>query len=137
MEGQFETEKGAPLRIGGIPDEEKRETPYAIEIPYALSFLAFADPNAEVKGLNDFPKDDTSARCHRPFCVSNNGRVRFDDGRGCRFGERGVGGVCGKINRNFGLIPNGFCGRWSSPRRSDLLRLKRVGLSRKSDGSRG
>ena len=64
MEGQFETEKGAPLRIGGIPDEEKRETPYAIEIPYALSFLAYADPNAEVKGLNDFPKDE-----HPPVAI--------------------------------------------------------------------
>ena len=64
MEGQFETETGAPLRIGGIPDEEKRETPYAIEIPYALSFLAFADPNAEVKGLNDFPKSE-----HPPVAI--------------------------------------------------------------------
>ncbi|MEP7039121.1 MAG: cytochrome ubiquinol oxidase subunit I [Acidobacteriota bacterium] len=57
FEGQFETEKGAPLRIGGIPNEEKRETPYSIEIPHALSFLAYSDSNAVVKGLNDFPKD--------------------------------------------------------------------------------
>ena len=56
MEGQFETEQSAPLRIGGIPDEEKRETPYAIEIPYALSILAFGDPNATVRGLNEFPR---------------------------------------------------------------------------------
>lgn len=57
FEGQFETEKGAPLRIGGIPDEAAGETNYAIEIPYLLSILAYGDPNAEVKGLNDFPKD--------------------------------------------------------------------------------
>ncbi len=57
MEGQFETERGAPLRIGGIPDEEKCETKYDIEIPYALSFLAFGDFEAEVKGLNEFPKE--------------------------------------------------------------------------------
>ena len=57
MEGQFKTEKSAPLRVGGIPDENARETKYAIEISYLLSFLAYADPNAEVKGLNDFPRD--------------------------------------------------------------------------------
>ncbi|HEY0051705.1 MAG TPA: cytochrome ubiquinol oxidase subunit I, partial [Pyrinomonadaceae bacterium] len=58
FEGQFETETGAPLRIGGIPDEESGVTRYAIEIPYALSILAHGDPNATVKGLNEFPKDE-------------------------------------------------------------------------------
>jgi cytochrome d ubiquinol oxidase subunit I len=58
LEGQFKTERGAPLRIGGIPDEEAGETRYAIEIPYALSLLAFHDPNAEVKGLEAFPRDE-------------------------------------------------------------------------------
>lgn len=64
FEGQFETERGAPLRIGGIPNEETGETNYAIEIPYLLSILAYGDPNAEVKGLNDFPKD-----LHPPVAV--------------------------------------------------------------------
>ncbi len=58
MEGQFETERGAPLRIGGIPNETTRETKYALEIPKALSFLAFADLNAEVKGLDAFPEEE-------------------------------------------------------------------------------
>jgi cytochrome d ubiquinol oxidase subunit I len=57
MEGQFKTEQGAPLRIGGMPDEESATTPYAIEIPYGLSLLAFHDPKATVKGLEDFPRD--------------------------------------------------------------------------------
>jgi cytochrome d ubiquinol oxidase subunit I len=57
MEGQFKTEQGAPLRIGGIPDTESATTPYAIEIPYGLSLLAFHDPKAVVKGLEDFPRD--------------------------------------------------------------------------------
>lgn len=57
FEGQFETERGAPLRIGGIPDESARTTRYAIEVPRALSILAYNDPNAVVKGLNDFPAD--------------------------------------------------------------------------------
>jgi cytochrome d ubiquinol oxidase subunit I len=55
LEGQFATEKGAPLRIGGIPDESAEVTRYAIQIPYGLSILAYNDPNATVKGLNDFP----------------------------------------------------------------------------------
>ena len=57
MEGQFKTEQGAPLRIGGLPDEKSATTPHAIEIPYGLSLLAFRDPKAVVKGLEDFPRD--------------------------------------------------------------------------------
>lgn len=57
MEGHWETERGAPLKLGGWPDEEAEVTRYALDIPYALSFLAFADPNAEVRGLKDFPRD--------------------------------------------------------------------------------
>ena len=64
MEGQFETEKAAPLRIGGIPDEAAKVARYAIELPYGLSFLAYGDPNAEVKGLNDFPAD-----AHPPVAI--------------------------------------------------------------------
>jgi cytochrome d ubiquinol oxidase subunit I len=58
LEGQFATERGAPLRIGGWPDVERRETRWAIEIPYGLSLLAFHDPNAEVKGLDAVPRED-------------------------------------------------------------------------------
>jgi cytochrome d ubiquinol oxidase subunit I len=58
MEGQFETERGAPLRIGGLPNEATRETKYSLEVPKALSFLAFSDVNAEVKGLEEFPETD-------------------------------------------------------------------------------
>jgi cytochrome d ubiquinol oxidase subunit I len=57
MEAQFETERGAPLRIGGIPDPEDGITRYAISIPKLSSFLAFEDFEAEVKGLNSFPQD--------------------------------------------------------------------------------
>lgn len=58
MEGQFRTERGAPLRIGGLPDEDLAETRFAVEIPGALSFLAFGDFEAEVKGLEEFPRED-------------------------------------------------------------------------------
>jgi cytochrome d ubiquinol oxidase subunit I len=58
LEGQFRTERGAPLRIGGLPDAEAGVTRYALEIPRGLSLLAFHDPDAEVRGLNAFPRED-------------------------------------------------------------------------------
>jgi cytochrome d ubiquinol oxidase subunit I len=58
MEGQFETERGAPLRIGGVPDPDAVKTRYAIEIPKLASFLAFEDFDAEITGLDSFPDDD-------------------------------------------------------------------------------
>jgi len=58
MEGQFKTERGAPLRIGGWPDEAAGQTRYALEIPKGLSLLAFHDPGAEVRGLEAFPRKD-------------------------------------------------------------------------------
>lgn len=58
MEGHFATERRAPLRLFGWPDEERQETPYAIEIPGMLSFLAHGDLDAEVRGLAEFPRDE-------------------------------------------------------------------------------
>lgn len=57
MEAHFETSARAPLLIGGIPDEETGEVRWGIEIPGGLSFLAFNNIDAEVPGLNDFPRD--------------------------------------------------------------------------------
>jgi len=58
MESHFETMAAAPLTIGGFPDPETGETRYAIKIPYGLSLLAFHDPNAVVKGLEEFPREN-------------------------------------------------------------------------------
>lgn len=58
IEPRFETERGAPLSIGGYPSVEEREVKYDIEIPYLLSILAFDDPNAQVTGLEAFPADE-------------------------------------------------------------------------------
>jgi cytochrome d ubiquinol oxidase subunit I len=58
MEGLFRTQRGAPLHVGGWPDEEAQETRLAIAIPYGLSLLAFHDPRAEVKGLDAVPRDE-------------------------------------------------------------------------------
>jgi cytochrome d ubiquinol oxidase subunit I len=57
LEGHFHTMRGAPLHLGGLPDAERRETRFSLEIPRGLSLLAFHDPDAEVKGLADFPRD--------------------------------------------------------------------------------
>ncbi len=58
LEAHYETGKGVPLYIGGIVNEEKKEVTHKIELPKMLSFLAFGDFDAEVKGLNDFPEED-------------------------------------------------------------------------------
>lgn len=58
MEGQFETERGAALRIGGVPDMEAGETRYAVELPGMLSWLAYGDFEAEVRGLEEFASED-------------------------------------------------------------------------------
>ena len=57
MEGHFKTGRCAPLRIGGLPDPDAQITRYAIELPCGLSFLATSDPQAEVVGLERFPRD--------------------------------------------------------------------------------
>ena len=58
MEAQFETTDWAPLRIGGVPDMEARQTNRAVEIPGGLSFIAYGDPSSTVRGLNEFPADN-------------------------------------------------------------------------------
>lgn len=58
MEAHFQTEKGASLIIGGIPDTATKTVNYAIKIPKLLSFMATGDFNAEVKGLDSIPKKD-------------------------------------------------------------------------------
>lgn len=57
-ESLFETQTRAPLLIGGIPNVEEERVDYKIEIPGMLSFLAGGDFNAEIKGLNDFPREE-------------------------------------------------------------------------------
>jgi cytochrome d ubiquinol oxidase subunit I len=57
MEAHFRTEAGAPLLIGGWPDEEGKRVRYGVPLPRMLSFLAFGDFHAEVKGLEDIPRD--------------------------------------------------------------------------------
>src|SRR5882724_1646951 len=54
-EALFRTQPGAPLTLGGWPDVAARETRFGVEVPYALSLLAFHDPHAVVQGLDAVP----------------------------------------------------------------------------------
>ncbi|MDR4886800.1 cytochrome ubiquinol oxidase subunit I [Fredinandcohnia sp. QZ13] len=56
-EGLFETQSHAPLAIGGFTDRETEEVKWAVEIPWALSFLAGNSFDTVVVGLNDFPEE--------------------------------------------------------------------------------
>jgi cytochrome bd ubiquinol oxidase subunit I len=57
-EAHFHTEPRAPLRVGGWPDLERRQLRGALEIPGALSFLAFGDFDRPVRGLDEVPRDE-------------------------------------------------------------------------------
>jgi cytochrome d ubiquinol oxidase subunit I len=57
-EGLFETQTRAPLSVSGWPNPDTRTLDYALEIPGGLSFLAFSDFDAEVKGLDQVEQDD-------------------------------------------------------------------------------
>jgi len=58
MEAHYRTEPGAPITIGGIPDDATMTTRYAFRIPWGLSFLAHGDTKASVRGLDSIPRDE-------------------------------------------------------------------------------
>jgi cytochrome bd ubiquinol oxidase subunit I len=57
MEGHFETQRGAPLVLFGIPNAKDERMDYAVEIPKLGSLLLTHDMNGEIKGLKEWPKD--------------------------------------------------------------------------------
>jgi len=54
MEGIWETERNAPLRLFAIPDEAARTNHYEILIPQLASWILTHSSDGEVKGLNAF-----------------------------------------------------------------------------------
>lgn len=58
MEGRFETMKGAPLILFGIPNTKEAKIDYALEIPKLTSLILTHDLNGEVMGLNDIPREN-------------------------------------------------------------------------------
>jgi cytochrome d ubiquinol oxidase subunit I len=57
MEGLFRTEESADLTLIGQPDVERMWLDNPIEIPSFLSFLTHHRWKAEIRGLEDFPRD--------------------------------------------------------------------------------
>ena len=57
MEAHYQTSKGAPLVIGGIPNDATGTVNYALPIPFGLSLLVGHNPETEVVGLEHFPRD--------------------------------------------------------------------------------
>ncbi len=56
-EGLYRTEAGAPVALIGQPDADKQKLDNPILIPHMLSILTYQRWNSEVKGLNEFPRD--------------------------------------------------------------------------------
>jgi len=54
MEGLWETERGAPLVLFGLPNKETKTNDYAIQVPKLASLILTHDPDGELKGLNEF-----------------------------------------------------------------------------------
>lgn len=58
MEGLFDTTKGAPLALFGIPNMQTERLDYAVEIPHASSLILKHEWNGEVQGLKAWPIAD-------------------------------------------------------------------------------
>ena len=58
IEGHFETQRGAPLILFGMPDMQAEETRYAVSIPHLGSLILTHDWNGEVRGLSSWPAED-------------------------------------------------------------------------------
>ncbi len=57
VEALWQTERGAPLVLFAIPNEETRRNDYAIELPYGASLILKHDAHAEIQGLEAFAPD--------------------------------------------------------------------------------
>ena len=55
MEGHFETQRGAPLILFGIPNSKEERMDYAIEIPKLGSLILTHSLDGEIKGLKEWP----------------------------------------------------------------------------------
>jgi len=55
VEGIWHTEKGAPLTLFALPNEETRTNDYAITVPKMASLVLTHSLDGELKGLNEFP----------------------------------------------------------------------------------
>lgn len=54
MEGVWQTERGAPLLLFALPNEETRSNDFALGIPNLASLILTHDMNGEIVGLDAF-----------------------------------------------------------------------------------
>jgi len=57
IEAIWRTEKGVPLVLFAVPDDERRANGFAIQIPKGASLVLKHDPDAELKGIDAFLPD--------------------------------------------------------------------------------
>jgi cytochrome d ubiquinol oxidase subunit I len=57
IEAIWKTEKGVPLVLFAVPNEEQRRNEFAIEIPKGASVFLKHDPDAELKGIDAYAPD--------------------------------------------------------------------------------
>ncbi len=58
MEGHYKTSNQVPLYLFGLPNSETESVDYAVKIPGLASIILKHDVNAEITGLDAFPKED-------------------------------------------------------------------------------
>jgi len=58
MEALWKSQRGAPVVLIGQPDVERERIDNPVAVNKALSFLIYGSFGAEVKGLDDYPKED-------------------------------------------------------------------------------
>jgi cytochrome d ubiquinol oxidase subunit I len=58
IEGLYTTQEGAPLVFFAIPTTKPPQLHATLEIPGMLSWMAFGDPDASIRGINEFPANE-------------------------------------------------------------------------------
>ena len=58
MEGHFQSGPQAPLAVIGQPNVAERKLDNPLELPAVLSYIAYGDFSANVRGLEDFPESE-------------------------------------------------------------------------------
>nr|WP_227671558.1 cytochrome ubiquinol oxidase subunit I [Psychrobacter sp. 72-O-c] len=58
MEGLWENERGAPLILFAIPDQEAQKNHYEVKIPYVSGLILTHSLDGEVKGLKNWAPED-------------------------------------------------------------------------------
>lgn len=59
VEAEYETHPApAPFTVFGLPNDEKQETEYALQIPWAMGIIATRSLTEEVKGIKDLKEEN-------------------------------------------------------------------------------